>query len=109
MATEALIVMTTVADQQAADRLATALVERSLAACVSQLPGVQSVYRWQGSVEREEEVLLLIKTTRDAYPELAQALQELHEYELPELLAVPVVRGSPGYLEWLEEAAGSKE
>ena len=109
MATEALLVLTTVADQAAADRLASALVNSALAACVSQVPGLKSSYRWQGKLEQEQEVLLLIKTTADAYPALAREIERLHDYELPELLAVPVDRGSAGYLDWLSGAVRSKE
>ena len=109
MTNEALIVLTTVADRQAADKLATALVAGSLAACVSQFPGVKSTYGWQGKLEQDEEVLLLIKTTQDAYPDLAREIERLHDYELPELLAVPVVRGSAGYLDWLTQAVASRE
>lgn len=88
---------------EAADQLATALVEEQLAACVNVLPGIQSVYRWQGALERSAESLLLAKTTSDRYPALETRLRELHPYDLPEIIALPVERGLPGYLAWVSE------
>ncbi|MBP6327909.1 MAG: divalent-cation tolerance protein CutA, partial [Dokdonella sp.] len=73
-----------------------------LAACVSQLPGVRSTYRWQGQVECADEVLLLIKSTRERYPALAARLRELHSYELPEIIAVDVSVADPAYQAWVE-------
>ena len=88
-------------DPDSAGRLARALVEERLAACVNLLPGVRSVYRWQGTVEEAAEVLLLIKTTRDRLDALAARVRALHPYELPELLAVEAAGGLPGYLDWV--------
>lgn len=88
---------------EAADQLATALVEEQLAACVNVLPGIQSVYRWQGALERSAETLLLAKTTSDRYPALETRLRALHPYDLPEIIALPVERGLPGYLAWVSE------
>ena len=88
---------------EAAERLASALVEEQLAACVNVLPGIQSVYRWQGALERSAETLLLAKTTAERYPALETRLRELHPYDLPEIIALPVERGLPGYLAWVSE------
>jgi periplasmic divalent cation tolerance protein len=96
-----LIVTTTVATDADAERIAVALVDAHLAACVQRIPGVVSTYRWNGRVESAPEILLSIKTTRERYPELAARLAELHPYELPELIAVEVSAGSPGYLDWV--------
>ena len=90
----------------AADRLADALVGERLAACVTLLPGAQSVYRWEGRVERAEEVQLLVKTTRARFPALRERLVELHPYEVPELLALEAVDGLPAYLDWITREAG---
>ena len=79
------------------------LVEGGLAACVSILPGLTSVYRWQGKVETATEVPLLIKTTRAAYTHLETTLRAHHPYELPEIIAVPVITGFPGYLQWVAQ------
>lgn len=87
-----------------AERLAGALVERRLAACVQVVPGARSVYRWQGRIERAEEWLLMIKTEAWRYEALERAVRELHPYETPELLAVEVAAGSGAYLRWIGES-----
>lgn len=91
-------------DATRAEQLAGALVGERLAACINIVPGLRSVFRWQGSVQRESEVLLLIKTTRSRYPALQARLPQLHPYELPELLAVESVFGLPAYLQWVVES-----
>ena len=95
------IVLTTVGLAEKAEQLANALVERRLAACVNIVGPIRSIYRWKGSIAREQEYLLLIKTTADRAPELEAAFAELHPYELPERIEVAVEGGSLGYLEWL--------
>lgn len=92
-------------DATSAEQLAGALVGERLAACINIVPGLRSVFRWQGSVQRESEVLLLIKTTRSRYPALQARLPQLHPYELPELLAVESVFGLPAYLQWVVESS----
>ena len=96
-----LIVLTNCPDAEVADRIARTLVEQKLAACVNRLPAVDSVYRWQGAVERAVEVPLLIKTTRERLPEVQKAIRALHPYEVPEIIAIPVVAGLPAYLRWV--------
>ena len=96
----ALLCLSTCPDTETAHRIADALVEERLAACVNVLPGVRSTYRWQGKVERADEVLLLAKTTRDRFPALQARLVDLHPYELPELIAVEA-GGLPAYVEWI--------
>lgn len=95
--------MTTCADQAAAERLARALVDNRLAACVSAGSPATSVYPWQGSVETATEVPLTIKTAPHRLAELKRFIEEHHEYEVPELLIVPVVDGTEAYLRWAEE------
>ena len=95
------IVMTHLPDAATADALAGALVEARLAACASLTTGVQSVYRWQGKVERANEVTLTIKTTQRHYAALEAAIRAAHPYELPEIIALPVVAGLPSYLHWI--------
>lgn len=85
----------------AAPALARALVEARLAACVNLLPGVRSVYRWQGAVEESDETLLLIKTAADRFEALKAELLRLHPYELPEIIAVPLTHAHTPYLQWL--------
>lgn len=96
-----LILHCTCPDAASASAIAQALVDERLAACVNQLPGVLSTYRWQGRVETASEVLLLIKTTADRMPALTARLRALHPYELPELAAVEVRAGDPDYLTWV--------
>lgn len=100
-ATDALVVLTTVEKQEDGERLARLLVERELAACAQVLPPMTSVYRWRGNIERASETLLLIKTTRGAYPQLESAIKENHPYQTPEIVALPVVAGSDDYLRWV--------
>jgi len=103
----ALVCLCACPDPQTADRIAAALVEERLAACVNSLPGVRSVYRWQGELERAEETLLLIKTTADRLKRVSERIVELHPYELPEVIAVEAAGGLPAYLEWI--AAQTRE
>ena len=100
----ALACLCTCPDAATAARIASALVDDRLAACVNVLPGVESIYRWQGRVERASEVLLLIKSTRERLPALTARVVELHPYELPELVAVDIAGGLPGYLAWIADA-----
>lgn len=101
---EALVVITTVEKAQDGEQIARQLVERQLAACVQVSAPIVSTYRWQGRVEQEREHLLLIKTTRAAYAELEAALKQLHPYQTPEIIALPVVNGSAEYLAWLKDS-----
>ena len=96
-----LLVLTNVPERAAAERLADMLVEQRLAACVNILAPCRSVYRWKGAVQRDEEHPMLMKTTVERYPALEQALRAAHPYQLPEIIAIPVERGLPAYLEWV--------
>jgi len=99
----ALLVLTNLPDRVSAENLARTLVEKRVAACVNILAPCRSVYRWKGQVEQEDEHPVLIKTTRDAYAALESAIRQAHPYELPEIVAVPIERGLPAYLDWLAE------
>src|SRR3979409_902373 len=96
-----LLVLTNLPERAAAERLADLLIEKQLAPCVNTLAPCRSVYRWKGAVQHEEEYPMLIKTTAERYPALEQALRTGHPYELPEIIAVPMERGLPAYLDWL--------
>jgi len=98
---EHLLVITTCPNGACADDIALHLVENQLAACVNQLPGVRSVYQWQGKVHADQEILLFIKTRADAYARLEEAIRARHPYELPEVIALPIVQGSAPYLAWI--------
>ena len=96
-----LLVLTNVPDRATAEKLADLLVDRQLAACVNILAPCRSVYRWKGAVQHDEEHPMLIKTTTERYGALEQALRSGHPYELPEIIAVPIDRGLPAYLDWV--------
>ena len=99
--TDAIVVMTTLATVEDAVTLVKALLERRLIACGSVLPGVRSLYRWQGKVADEQEVVVLLKTRSARLETLKLAFEELHPYKVPELLALPVTAGNARYLEWI--------
>lgn len=98
-----LVCFCTCPDAASATRLADALVDERLAACVNIVPGLRSVYRWKGRVERSDEVLLLVKTTAARLPALSARVLELHPHELPEVVAVEVAGGLSAYLDWVAE------
>lgn len=98
-----IVVLVTV-PPDAARNLARTLVEERLAACVNVLPGLQSVYRWEGEVAEESETLLLVKTTRDRYDAMETRLLELHPYDVPEIVALPIEKGLPAYMAWLADS-----
>lgn len=100
---EFIVVYVTAGSAEEAERLAHSLVEERLAACVNRIKSVQSVYRWQGKVEQSEEELLIIKTSKERFSDLEKRVRELHSYAVPEVIALPVIEGSDGYLRWLKE------
>lgn len=102
--TDRIVVLSTCSSEEEAERLARMLVERRLAGCVNVVPGVRSFYRWQGAIESAGEWLLVAKSSRDLFAALSAALEQAHSYEVPEVLALPVVDGSPNYLTWLAES-----
>ncbi len=108
MMSELLVVYVTVGSGDEADRMAQTLVGEQLAACVNRVRSIQSVYRWQGKVEQNDEELLIIKTRRQLFPALEKRVKELHSYSVPEIIAVPIVEGSAEYLTWLRDQALAK-
>jgi periplasmic divalent cation tolerance protein len=105
--TNARIVLTTVGLRDAAEKLAQQLVERRLAACVNLVGPIRSIYRWKQKVQNEQEYLLLIKTTTDHATRLQSAFKELHPYEVPECVQLPIEAGSDDYLAWLAAEVSS--
>jgi len=101
MATSCQIVLSTCPDMQTANRISRNLVEEKLATCISIIPQIQSVYRWQGKVETASEYLLLIKANSRLFEAICDKICSLHPYELPEIVTVPIVDGLPQYLSWL--------
>ena len=106
--TDKIVVLSTCASPEDAARIARSLVEKKLAACVNVMPAVRSFYRWQGAIEDDQESLLVIKSSRGLFDQLRVEIEKLHSYEVPEVIAVPIVDGSEGYLEWLERELAAK-
>ena len=104
----ALAVLSTVGTSEDAERIARELVERGLAACVNVVAGVTSFYRWKGRLMRDEERLLVIKTRAESFEALRKALVRIHPYEVPEVIALPIERGHPPYLEWLARSVSDE-
>ena len=107
-ANEAIAVFITAANSEEAARLADMLVERRLAACVQILPEMESVYRWQGKIERQKEVLLIAKTTQFRFEALEREVRAIHSYETPEIVALPLTAGSLPYLDWLNSSVNGE-
>jgi periplasmic divalent cation tolerance protein len=99
-----IVVLTTLGSEEEAASLARTLVERKLVACVNVLPGVRSFYRWEGSICDDREVVLIMKTRRERFEALSAAVEELHPYDVPELIALPLQAGAAAYLSWLDES-----
>jgi periplasmic divalent cation tolerance protein len=99
--TDKLVVLVTTSTLKEARKIALALVKSGLAACVNVTGPLESVYRWQGSIERSRERLLLIKTSRDLFPEVEATIRKLHSYVTPEMICLPIIDGSRDYLDWL--------
>ena len=97
-----LVVLSTCSSQEEAERIGSAVVEKRLAACVTVMPNVTSIYRWQGAVEKASEWMLVIKTRRDLFEDLSAELKRIHSYEVPEIIALTVVDGNAAYLEWID-------
>jgi periplasmic divalent cation tolerance protein len=100
--TDKIVVLSTCGSAQEAANVARALVERRLAACVNIVAGVRSIYRWKGAVEEADEWLLVIKSSRALLERLEEELRKVHSYETPEIVALEIVAGSEGYLEWMD-------
>lgn len=105
--TDKIVVLTTCNSQEQAAHLARQLVELRLAACVNIMPGARSFYRWQDEVKNESEVVVLIKSRRDVFDKLRAAIASIHSYEVPEVIALPVVDGSEAYLNWIDRELAS--
>jgi periplasmic divalent cation tolerance protein len=108
--TDKILVLVTCGSRKEARKIARALVERRLAACVNEIGApVTSVYRWKGKVETAKEFLLVVKTTKERFAALRQAIGELHSYEVPEIIALAIVEGSRDYLDWISESVKRRD
>ncbi|MCU1307830.1 MAG: periplasmic divalent cation tolerance protein [Acidobacteriaceae bacterium] len=101
--TDKRIILTTTGSKEEARKIANALVERKLAACVNIIPKVESIYRWEGNIETAEEWLLIVKTNANAFTRVRDAIKELHSYDLPECVSISVEEGSEEYLQWIAD------
>lgn len=101
---EPIVVYITAPGEEEAAGLARALVEAKLAACVNMVSNIRSIYSWQGKIEDDKELLMIVKTQRHLFDRLAAKVKEIHSYDVPEIIALPIVGGSPDYLRWLQES-----
>jgi len=104
--TEEIVVIVTAPSEDLAVTIARALVETRLAACANIIKGIRSIYTWQGKTEDDTEVLMIVKTRRELFDLLKSKVKELHSYEVPEIIALPIIAGSDDYLKWLRESTG---
>ncbi|NPA58396.1 MAG: divalent-cation tolerance protein CutA [Aquificae bacterium] len=103
-----LVVFITCPDKETGRRIAFGLVENRLAACVNIIPGLNSIYFWQGKIEDDSEVLLVVKTRQELFEKLEKFVKENHPYTVPEIIGMPVVKGSAEYLNWIDETTGER-
>jgi periplasmic divalent cation tolerance protein len=101
-----LVVFITTSSYEEARKIADTLVDRKKAACVNIVPKVNSLFRWKGKIEEAEESLMVVKTRAELFPEVVSLVKSIHSYEVPEIIALPVVEGNPDYLEWLKKETG---
>ena len=108
MERDVIVVFITAPSREVAHQIANGLLEQKLAACVNVVPAVQSIYSWQGAVQSDDEVLLIVKSRAALFEEkLLPAVQDMHPYEVPEIIALPVIMGSKSYLDWVEVETGA--
>ena len=105
---EFLVVLVTTPDSATSEKIAEALVSERLAACVNIVPSIQSIYRWEGEINRDPESLMIVKTTRDRYEALENRVRQLHGYSTPEVIAIEIESGSSDYLRWLADSVSTK-
>jgi periplasmic divalent cation tolerance protein len=106
--TEKILVLSNCGSEEEARRVARALVEARVAACVNIVPGIQSVYHWQGAIQEDSEWMLVIKSTRPMFESLAAELRKSHSYQVPEVLAIPLIAGDQNYLDWMDREISGK-
>lgn len=109
MSPSPLIILCTCPDLATAERIAKTVVDERLAACINIVPGLTSIYRWEGHIQRDTELLLLIKTRQEVYPLLEARIRELHPYQIAEIIALPIQTGSAAYLDWIAGSTGASE
>jgi periplasmic divalent cation tolerance protein len=103
-----LVVFITTSSYEEARKIADALVSQKKAACVNIVPKVNSLFRWKGKIEDVEESLMVVKTRAELFPDVVSTVKSIHSYEVPEIIALPIIEGNPDYLSWLKEETGGK-
>ena len=103
-----IVVFVTAASEEEASRIGRAVVEAGLAACANVLPGIRSIFRWEGKISEEQESLMLLKTRANLFEELVSAIKKLHSYKVPEIIGLPIEKGSADYLKWIREVTAKK-
>jgi periplasmic divalent cation tolerance protein len=103
-----IVVFVTAASEEEAARIGRAVVEAGLAACANVLPGIRSIFRWEGKISEEQESLMLLKTRANLFEELVGAIKKLHSYKVPEIIGLPIGKGSADYLKWIREVTAKK-
>jgi len=101
-----IVVFITAPNEDEAAKIATAVVEKGLAGCVTIIKNIRSIYKWEGKIEDEDEVFMIVKTRKELFKSLAGKVKELHSYSVPEIIALPIVEGSEDYLQWLQKVTG---
>ena len=102
--TDRIIVLITVGSEEEAHKIAELLVNEKKAACVNIVPGIDSIFSWEGKIDSAQESLLLVKTRASLFPEIVELVKRMHSYEVPEIIALPIIAGSEDYLKWLDNA-----
>lgn len=102
-----LVVLITASNKEEGEKIANELVKNKLAACVNIVDNIKSIYWWKGNIDSSNEVLLIVKTKADKFNELVKAVKDLHSYEVPEIIAIPIILGYSRYLEWIDESISS--
>lgn len=99
-----LVILVTTAHKKEAERIASALIEQKLIACANILSGISSIFRWKGKICREQEAILIMKTTFEKFEDIVAKIKELHSYEVPEIISLPVIKGNKDYLDWVKNS-----
>ena len=102
--TDKVVIMVTAASRRECRRIARRLIEEKLAACVNITQPIQSIYRWEGKIDQSREFLMLIKTTRNLFPQIKTEISLIHSYHTPEIICLPIIDGSPNYLQWISDS-----
>lgn len=105
--TDKVVILVTAANADESRHIATHLVENKLAACVNITQPIESIYRWEGKIAQDQEFQLFIKSTRDLFPRVKEAVTRLHSYQTPEIICLPIIDGSPDYLQWIGDSVNS--